>query len=103
MIVNDWLPPMFPRIQERRTTLKAKKAAEFFLLNISPEVVLQIAMMCDAAQEELDLSLVSQFVIDIVIKGCDFVSVAGDNLAFSGRIIIDLGFMGSVATALCCN
>ena len=66
LIVNDWLPPMFPRIQERRTTPQAKKAAELFLLNISPEVVLQIAMMCDAAQEELDLSLVSQFVIDIV-------------------------------------
>ena len=61
------MPPTCPRIQQRRTTPKAKKAAEFFLLNISPEVVLQIAMMCDAAQEELDLSLVSQFVIDIVV------------------------------------
>ena len=46
-----------PRIYERRSVPKAKQNAASFLRNINPESVLQIAMMCDAAQEELDLIL----------------------------------------------
>lgn len=43
------------RIYERRSGPKTKSMAESFLLNITPEAYLQLAMMCDAAQEELDL------------------------------------------------
>ena len=53
-ILMPWFP--VPRISERRTTPKAKLSASFFLQSINSEAVLQIAMMCDAAQEELELS-----------------------------------------------
>ena len=54
------------RIYERRTSPKVKKIAEDFLMNVGPEHYLQIAMMCDAAQEELELRLVlhAQFMND---------------------------------------
>jgi hypothetical protein len=35
---------------------EAKNSASFFLQSINSEAVIQIAMMCDAAQEELELS-----------------------------------------------
>ena len=50
--------PVLLRIYERRTNPKVKKIAEDFLMNINSESLIQIAMMCDAAQEELDLLLV---------------------------------------------
>eukprot|EP00435_Cladocopium_sp_Y103_P024769 s794_g6.t1 len=91
-----------PQIYERRTTPKAKKAAEFFLQNINPEVILQIAMMCDAAQEELDLSLVSQFVIDITKAGLQFsiqpTFVWGDKNEKNEHLLKSLKGMGAVLT-----
>ena len=46
-----------PRIYERRSAPKVKKNAASFLRSVNAEAVVQIAMMCDAAQEELDLIL----------------------------------------------
>ncbi|CAL1163458.1 unnamed protein product [Cladocopium goreaui] len=51
---HGWIG-MKPLIYARRTTPKPKKNAESFLLSINEEAILQMAMMCDAAQEELDL------------------------------------------------
>ena len=47
------------RIHERRAAPKVKENVASFLMALDVESILQIAMMCDAAQEELDLLLAS--------------------------------------------
>eukprot|EP00435_Cladocopium_sp_Y103_P021208 s316_g5.t1 len=47
------------RIYERRSLPKPKKRAADFLHSINAEAILQIAMMCDAAAEEMELTLKS--------------------------------------------
>ena len=49
-----------PRILERRTNPKVKARVTSFLENVNAESIIQLAMLCDAAQEELELSLVSK-------------------------------------------
>lgn len=53
MSVNDSV--VLLRIYERRSLPKAKERAASFLLLIEPEAILQLAMMVDAAQEEMEL------------------------------------------------
>lgn len=47
------------RIYERRALARPKANALEFLQSINPESILQIAMMCDAAAEEMELFLAS--------------------------------------------
>lgn len=50
------------RIYERRSLPKPKKRAADFLYAINAESILQIAMMCDAAAEEMELILESNCI-----------------------------------------
>lgn len=53
---SQWQCPWL-RIYERRSMPSAKKKASKFLESINPEAIIQLAMMCDAAEEEMVLSL----------------------------------------------
>ena len=58
---NTWFWWMI-RIYERRSLPKPKKRAADFLYAINAESILQIAMMCDAAAEEMELILESNCI-----------------------------------------
>ena len=63
--LSPFLLPIFylrslPRILQRRTNPKVKARVTSFLENVNAESIIQLAMLCDAAQEELELSLVSK-------------------------------------------
>ena len=68
--VNDrWV---IIRIYERRSLPKPKKRAADFLCSINAESILQIAMMCDAAAEEMELILESNCLAVIVPSALKF-------------------------------